>query len=100
MSNNVNASNLYHLLGFATKEDYNKYASDPVANNALLLVDQPLVVSTVQGDSYGAYLFTTFGGSGDIVVSGDTLKVPLRFHSVRTSNGERLNMGVSALLII
>ena len=48
MSNNVNASNLYHLLGFATKEDYNKYASDPVANNALLLVDQPLVVSTVQ----------------------------------------------------
>ena len=100
MSNNVNASNLYHLLGFATREDYTEYVAAPEANAALLLVDEALPISTVQGDSYGAYLFTTFGGSRDIVVSGDTMKVPLRFHSVRTSNGERLNMGVSALLII
>ena len=36
----------------------------------------------------------------DIVVSGDKLTVPLRFHAVRKSAGERLNMGTSALLII
>ena len=99
-SNNVDASNLYHLWGFATKEDYSKYISDPVTNNALLLVDEQLPISTVQGDSYSAYLFTTIGGSKDIVVSGDKLTIPLRFHAVRTSAGERLNMGTPALLII
>ena len=93
-------ANYYHLWGFATKDDYTEYVADPDGNAALLLVDEALPISTAQGDGYGAYLFTTFGGSKDIVVSGDTLKVPLRFHSVRTSNGERLNIGVPALLII
>lgn len=93
-------ANYYHLWGFATKDDYTEYVADPDGNAALLLVDEALPISTVQGDSYGAYLFTTIGGSKDIVVSGDKLTVPLRFHAVRTSAGDRLNMGTPALLII
>ena len=100
MSNNVNASNPYHLLGFATKEDYNKYASDPVANNALLLVDQPLVVSTVQGDSYSAYLYCNVSNTADVVVSGNKLTAKVRFCAVKVSNGERLNNGSMGTLII
>ena len=99
-SNNVDASNVYHLWGFATKEDYSKYISDPVTNNALLLVDEPLPISTVQGDTYSAYLFTTIVSSKDIVVYGDKLTVPLRFHAVHTSAGERLNIRTPALLVI
>lgn len=93
-------SNYYHLWGFATKDDYTEYVADPDGNAALLLVDEALPISTVQGDSYSAYLYTTIGGTRDIVVSGDKLTVPLRFHAVRTSAGERLNMGTPALLII
>ena len=99
-SSTIDASNFYHLWGFASEDDCTKYRSDPEANASLLLVNEALPISTVQGDSYGAYLFTTIGGSKDIVVSGDKLTVPLRFHAVRTSAGERINMGTSALLII
>lgn len=99
-SNTVDGSSFYHLWGFAKRDDYLAYITDPVANAALLLLDEALPISTVQGDSYGAYLSTTIGGTKDIVVSGDTLNVPLRFHAVRTSNGERLNVGVAATLVI
>ena len=99
-STSPDASNYYHLWGFAKKEDYAKYVADPEAEASLLLIDEPLPISTVQGDSYGAYLFTSMQTTSNIVVSGGKLEIPLRFHAVRTSNGERLNMGTSALLVI
>ena len=94
------ASNYYHLWGFAKKEDYEKYVANPESEARLLLVDEALPISTVQGDSYGAYLFTSLQSTKDIVVSGSKLEIPLRFHAVRTSNGDRLNMGTAALLTI
>ena len=99
-STSPDASNYYHLWGFAKKEDYAKYIADPDNESSLLIFDEALPISTVQGDSYGAYLFTSLQGTKDIVVSGEKLEIPLRFHAVRTSNGDRLNMGTAALLVI
>lgn len=99
-SDDIDASNFYHLWGFATEDDYELYINDPEEYESLLLVDIPLPISTVQGDSYGAYLFTNADQTANIVVAEKELTVPLRFHSVRNSNGERLNMGAKGTLQI
>lgn len=99
-STSVDASNFYHLWGFATKDDATTYMADPEGNAGLLLVNEALPISTVQGDSYGAYLFGDVKSSTDYVVSGSSFTVPLRFCSVRTSNGERLNVNAQGTLVI
>ena len=53
-SGSVDASNFYHLWGFASEDDCTKYKADPEGNAALLLVNEALPISTVQGDSYSA----------------------------------------------
>ena len=99
-SSSPDASNFYHLWGFATEADKEAYITAPEDNADLLLVNEALPISTVQGDSYGAYLWTTVSSTNEFIVSGDTLKVKLRFAGVRTNNGERLNMGSNGTLII
>lgn len=99
-STNVDSSNYYHLWGFATKDDATTYMADPEANADLLLVNEALPISTIQGDSYGSYLFGDVKSTTYYVVSGDSFSVPLRFCAVRTSNGERLNVNSAGTLII
>lgn len=102
-SDNVDSSNYYHLLGFATEDDYNEWKSgdqEDDAIKALLLVDEALPISTVQGDSYAAYLYSKIGSTANIVVADGKLEVPLRFCAVRTSSGERLNVGSKGTLVI
>ena len=99
-SPNVDASNFYHIWGFATEEDKQTYLADPEGNASLLLANEALPISTVQGDSYGAYLFTDVSASKEFVVMDDVLKVNLRFSSVRNSGGDRLNMGEQGTLVI
>lgn len=99
-SQSVDQSNFYHLLGFATEADYELWNEDSEVHSDLLLVDIPLQISTVQGDSYGAYLFTSADTTANIVVAERELSIPLRFHAVRNSNGERLNMGAKGTLQI
>ena len=99
-SSSPDASNFYHLWGFASEEDKTSYMADPEGCADLLLVNEALPISTVQGDSYGAYLWADVNSSTEFVVSGHTLKVRLRFAAVRTSNGDRLNMGSAGTLII
>ena len=99
-SDNVDPSNFYHLLGFATEADYELWNEDSELHSDLKLVDIPLQISTVQGDSYGAYLFTSADTTANIVVAERELSIPLRFHAVRNSNGERLNMGAKGTLQI
>ena len=96
----VDNSNYYHLWGFYSKTDYTEYIADPEGNAHLLLLDEPLPISTVQGDSYASYLFSTLSSSANIIVSGNSLKVPLRFCAVRNSSGERLNVGIPCTLVI
>lgn len=99
----IDSSNYYHLWGFRNEADYKAYAAgdkEDASIKALLLVDEALPINTVQGDSYGAYLFSTIGTTNNIVVSGDSLEVSLRFHAVRNSNGDRLNVGSNGTLVI
>lgn len=99
-STSVDASNNYHLWGFATKDDATAYMADPDSNTKLLLFNEALPISTVQGDSLGAYLFGDVKTTTKYVVSGSSFIVPLRFCAVRTSNGERLNMNAMGTLVI
>ena len=99
-STNIDASNFYHLWGFASEDDCTKYKSDPEANASLLLVNEALPISTIQGDSYAAYLFSDVKVGTDYVVSGTDFNVNLRFSAVRTSSGDRLNFGANGSLTI
>lgn len=99
-SSEVDASNFYHLWGFASEDDCTKYKTDPEGNAALLLVNEALPISTVQGDSYSAYLFCNVSKTADVVVSGNKLTAKVRFCAVKVSNGERLNNGSMGTLII
>lgn len=99
----IDSSNYYHLWGFRNEADYKTYAAgdkDDASIKALLLVDEALPINTVQGDSYGAYLFSTISSTKNIVVANKELIVPLRFHAVRNSNGDRLNVGSKGTLIV
>lgn len=102
-SDNVDGSNYYHLLGFTDEDAYNEWRSgdkEDDAIKALVLMDEALPISTVQGDSYAAYLYSTIGNSTNIVVADGKLEVPLRFCAVRTSSGERINVGSKGTLVI
>lgn len=99
-SQNVDPNNFYHLLGFATEADYELWNEDSELHSDLLLVDIPLQISTVQGDSYGAYLFSSDDSTANVVVNERSFNVHLRFHAVRNSNGERINMGTKGTLQI
>lgn len=99
-SGSVDASNFYHLWGFASEDDCTKYKADPEGNAALLLVNEALPISTVQGDSYSAYLFCNVSKTADVVVSGNKLTAKVRFCAVKVSNGERLNNGSMGTLVI
>ena len=91
--------NYYHIWGFAKEADKAEYMADPEGKADLLLIDETLPISAVQ-DSYGAYLWTNVNTTNDMVVSGDSMKVNLRFAAVHTVSGERLNMGVNGTLVI
>lgn len=102
-SNSVDSSNYYHLYGFKTKDDYEEWNAgdkeDPEIK-ALLLLDETLQISTIQGDSYAAYLYSKVSTTANIVVADKNLEVPFRFCAVRTSSGERLNVGSKGTLIV
>lgn len=99
-SSTIDANNFYHLECFRSAEDALEYDSDPEEYAELLLDDIVIPISTVQGDSYGCYLFSTASQNADFVVAEASLEVDFRFHAVRISNGERLNMGTKGTLTI
>lgn len=100
LSTSTDANNYYHVWGFATEDDYKQYITDPDGNTSLLLVNEVIPISTVQGDSYSAYLYTSLSNTTDFVVSSNTFNVPLRFSAVRLSNGDRLNNNSVGTLVI
>ena len=100
ISPTVDASNFYHIWFFASDDDKTAYLADPEGNASLRLSDEVIPISTVQGDSFGSYLFSDVLSTTNYVVSGGSFKIKLRFSSVRTSNGERLNMGARGGLVI
>ena len=99
-STSVDDNNYYHLWGFADLTAKENYLLDPAAHADLLLVDAALPISTLKGVTYGAYLWTSVLSNKEMVVSGETLKVKLRFAGVRNIDGERQNLGTAGTLII
>lgn len=99
-SNTVDQNSFYHIECFNTAADAETYDEDPVANAALRLNDMVIPISTVQGDSYATYLYTNAPQNANIVVAEPSLEVGFRFHAVRISSGERLNMGTKGTLTI
>ena len=87
----VDENNYYHLWGFATEADYNLYITDTELHHDLLLYDRPLFISTVQGDSYSAFLFREGEALGNIVLSQPSLPINLKFCAVKNSEGQRIN---------
>lgn len=94
ISNTTDSNAFYHLWGYASKEAYD---DDSEANR---LYDVVIPISTVLGDSYAAYLYTSLNNKANIVVAEGKLEVPLRFCAVQISNGERLNYGSKGTLQI
>lgn len=102
-SDSIDSTNYYHLWGFADEASYNEYKAgdkDEDSIKALLLLDATLPISTVQGDSYAAYLYSSIGNNVNIVVADGKLEMPLRFCAVRISNGERLNVGSKGSIVV
>jgi len=102
-SDTIDSTNYYHLWGFADEAAYKEYVAgdkEDEAIKSLLLLDEALPISTVQGDSYAAYLYSSIGTTVDIVVADGKLVVPLRFCAVRITNGERLNVGSKGTIVV
>lgn len=92
--------NFYHLWGFRTKSDYDLYKTDPIVNADLLILDQILRIS-ISKDSFTSLLVSSIDTNIDIIISDNNkLIVPLRFHSIRTASGERINLGANGTLNI
>lgn len=99
-STNPDSDNFYHLWGFRTKADYGLYKADPIEHADLLIFDQVLKIS-ISKDSYTALLVSNIDTNVDIIISDNNkLLVPLRFHSIRTASGERINLGANGTLNI
>ena len=89
----------YHLLGFATEVDKNKYFEDPKTYSNLLLVDETLPISITK-DEYGAFVWCDIPSTKDLIVNGDSLNVNLRFSSVKITGGEKFNLGLAGNITI
>ena len=95
--------NYYYAEGFADDDSAREYDSltpEQKAESGLLLFHEQLPISTIQGDSYSARLFTSMDVSQPIVTAEKTLLVPVRFCGVKTSDGERMNAGIDGTLHI
>ena len=95
--------NYYYAEGFADDDSAREYDSltpEQKAESGLLLFHEQLPISTIQGDSYSARLFTSMDVSRPIVTAEKTLLVPVRFCGIKTSDGERMNAGIDGTLHI
>ena len=89
----------YHLLGFATEVDKNKYFKDPKTYSNLLLVDETLPISITK-DEYGAFVWCDIPSTKDLIVNGNSLNINLRFSSVKITGGEKFNLGLTGNITI
>ena len=96
--------NYYHLYAFLNKDDYDSWHAAPDKDDpeiaALLLQDETLFISTVTGDSYSARLQTSLNPTDQITLTDKSLDIPLRYTSVKTSDGDRINAGIAGTLYI
>ena len=98
----VNESNFLTLELFANKEDADKYdeAEDKEAEGIKDLVMKVVIpISTVQGDSYSAFLLTDIPAK-DIVVANGVLKAKFNYRSIKYTQGQAFNENAAGTLIV
>lgn len=93
-------TNFYNIEAFASKEDASEYDADPEANAMLRLLNEPIPISTVQGDAYTARLSTTMSNSADIVVVDDSLEVSLNYRAIKITQIGNENAGYRGDVIV
>lgn len=93
-------TNFYNIEAFASKEDASEYDADPEANAMLRLLNEPIPISTVQGDAYTARLYTTMSNSADIVVVDDSLEVSLNYRAIKITQIGNENAGYRGDVIV
>ena len=88
----------YYLQGFASQNDATSY---DLGDTTKLLFEDQLPISAIAGDSYSARLVTSLEDVTAMrVVKEQELYIPLRFSGIKTSDGERMNAGISGTLHI
>ena len=98
MSATINEQNFYSLEMFSTKEDEQLYDEDNEKYEGLV-TRVTIPISTVQGDSFTAFLSTTLP-QNDIVVSDGELKVLFNYRAIRYTQGVANNEGALGTLIV
>ena len=88
----------YHIWGFYSKESYEKYIEDKVANEKLLLFDNTIPISTDKGVTYSARLYTSANLNSPVVVIDKKHEVGLRFCGILSENSEIQNAGIMGTL--
>lgn len=98
ISKTVNDRSFYSLEMFSTKEDEQLYDSDPETYADRITI-VPIPISTVEGDTFSALLRSLFPMT-DVVITGNSLIVPLNFRAVRVTPLENINMNSRGTLTI
>ena len=98
ISKTVNDRSFYSLEMFSTKEDEQLYDSDPETYADRITI-VPIPISTVEGDTFSALLKSSFPMT-DVVITGNSLIVPLNFRAVRVTPLENINMNARGTLTI
>lgn len=94
------ASTFYHIEAFASEDDAVEFDADPDSNAHLRLLNEPIPISTVQGDAYTAMLRTTISNTADIVVTDDKLEVPLNYRAVKITQIGNENAGYRGSVVV
>ena len=95
----------YYQLYFRNKVEYDAWAlmspeQQALGENPLLLAKVKVPISTSQGDSYSARIYTSLNVTNRISLTTKTLYIPLRFNAIKNSDGEKINAGVPGKLYI
>ena len=88
----------FHIWGFYSEEDYEKYIADREANADLLLFDNAIPISTEKGVTYSARLQCSVKSSNPIVAIEQKYEIGLRFNALLNDNGIIENAGIVGTL--
>lgn len=94
------SESMYYIECFTSEDDYNKYESDKLAYESLLLQSVQIPISTVEGDTFTATLKTSLKNDANIVVVDGVLEVPLNYRSIKISQIGNENANYTGTLVV
>lgn len=99
ISDTINENNFYSLEMFHSEADALAYDADPEGNQDLITI-VPIPISTVQGDAYTARLSTTIANTANIIVTDNTLLVPLNYRAIQITPIGNVNAGAAGTIVV